>query len=354
MISKCKRLIFVCLFTILIAALTLDSCDKLPEKVLVSEIPDYYFEHNYLDKCVNNIKEAIGECSGDYEMFFWITDMHWEPDLNTRRSPSLIKYINEQIGINIILNGGDTANSQILCKNAIGQLVQAIGSDRVYTVTGNHEINDASRYECPFQRVADELRGHNTDIIYGDGDKSYFYFDDTEKKTRYVGLSSYRLYLNNKYESGYDYKQLSWLKSVALNTEKGWSIIIFTHSLYVVDTDDTLVPSPYGADNFIDAIDNYKGDGTIVCVLMGHSHRDRIHIGRTGVPYIVSACDRFASYKGDINVDRVPGAISEQHFEVVIIDKEKRKIKFYSIGSNARDGIDDDPGKPVDVRIVKY
>lgn len=342
---------------VLLAALSAvtTSCDKLPDDVSVQDIPAYYHANGYLDSRVEAINKAISECSGECETFFWITDIHWEPTLNARHSPALIEYIASKTGVSMLLNGGDTANSNILCKNAIQQLIDAIGSRKVYTVTGNHEINDASRYEEPFQRVADELRGHCSDVIYGDGDKSYFYFDDWNAKMRYIGLSSFGLYMDNQYSVTYTDEQLSWFRDAALNVDEGWSIVVFSHSLYSVDvTNDKLIVSPSGADKFIDVIENYSGKGIIACVLMGHTHRDRIHIGKKGVPYVISASDRHATYQGDINVSRIPGTISEQHFEVVVIDKAAKKISFFSIGANARDGIDDDPGKEVNVRTVFY
>lgn len=347
--------IYRLLFALQLVALFGSCDDDLSEGVDISDIPAYYFDNNYLDNRAKAINDAIADCSGDCETFFWISDIHWEPDLNERRSPLLIKYVASKTGINKVLNGGDTGNSQVICKNAIAQLKNAIGSNKVYTVTGNHEIYDASRYERPFQRVADELRGHCSDIVYGDGDKSYFYFDNNESNTRFIGLSSFGLYMNATQESCYSTEQLEWFKDVALNVAHGWCIVIFTHTLYYVGIEsDILYPSPTGAENFIDVIDNYKGDGRIVCVLMGHSHRDRIHIGSTGIPYIISASDRHAPYQGDINVLRVPGTISEQHFESVVIDKRNRLIKLFSIGANARDGYDNEPGKEVDVRVVNY
>lgn len=353
-----KKLVLLKFLVILLSGFILVSCDKLPEDVIITEIPNYYYENDYLDNRVDDINNAIIECSDSCETFFWITDMHWEPDLNTRVSPLLIKYIASKTGVNKVLNGGDTGNSQVICKNAILQLRNAIGSDNVYTVNGNHEISDATMYENSFIRVADELRGHNSDIVYGDGNKSYFYFDDERKKTRYIGLSAYGLYLNNEYESCYTIEQLTWLKNIALRVETGWCIIIFTHALYyyehITSNKMRLIASPSGAKDFIDTIDNYKGNGTIVCVLMGHTHRDRLFIGSTGIPYIISASDRHATFQGDINVKRIPGTISEQHFEVVVIDKSKRNIKLFSIGANARDGYDNDPGKEVDVRVVNY
>lgn len=233
------------LLMVIVSLTLLGSCDKLPNGVEVQDIPSYYFENNYLNGRVEAINQAIAECSGECETFFWITDMHWESYLNPRKSPLLIKYITSKTGIDKILNGGDTGNSQVICKNAITQLRTAIGSDKVYSVTGNHEINNASRYESPYRRVADELRGHCKDIVYGDENKSYFYFDNQQTKTRYVGLSSYGLFIDKKNELAYTPQQLEWFKSTSLNVGEGWSIVVFTHSLYSINEGpDILIKGP--------------------------------------------------------------------------------------------------------------
>lgn len=325
------------------------SCDRLPDETLVQELPPYYNE--YLDARLSEILQTKAQID-DCESFFWITDIHWEPDLNTRRSPAMIRYLADRTGIDKILNGGDTGNSSAICSNAIDRLRDAIGADRVYSVNGNHEINDASRYEKPYERVHKALRGHCKDIVYGDKNKSYFYFDNTTSKVRYIGLSTYGLYIDNLYENAYTKEQLQWFKNQALQVDEGWTIVIFTHALFQVSSKSNKLTVL--SQGFVDAIDHYQGKGKIACVLMGHLHVDRIHIGESGVPYILSQCDRTEPYKGDINVLRVPGTISEQHFEVVLIDKKKQEVRLYSIGSDARDGVDDEVGEPVDLRVVNY
>jgi Calcineurin-like phosphoesterase. len=345
------------LYGVLLPFIVFDSCNPSLEGEELSSVPEYYFENDYLDNRIRTINDAIAECSEGCETFFWITDIHWEPELNARKSPLLIKYLAQSTGINKILNGGDTGDSQVICENCIAQLNAAIGSNKVYTVTGNHEIIDASKYENPYQRVDNELRSHNTDIVYGDGDgnRSYFYYDNREGKTRYIGLASFGIYRNNDCESCYTPQQLDWFKNTALNVEEGWTIVIFTHALYNVScATDKMYVYPTGAYDFIAAIDNYNGSGKIACVLIGHTHRDRIHIGPSGIPYVISASDRFSPYLDDINVRRIPGTISEQHFEVVVIDKGKKQIKMIAIGANARDGYDDEPGDEVDIRTFDY
>ena len=319
--------------------------------MIVDELPAYYSESGYLDERVNEIisdKKQMEEC----EAFFWVTDIHWEPDLNARRSPAMIRYLSARTGIDKILNGGDTGNSSLLCTNAINRLRDAIGSNKVYSVNGNHEINDASRYEKPFERVHKALRDHCSDIVYGDKNKSYYYLDGVDSQVRYIGLSAYGLFVDNHYESAYTSEQIQWFKEIALNVEEGWTIVIFTHALYMVDPYSNVLSVL--SQPFVDAIDQYQGKGKIACVLMGDSHVDRVHIGETGVPYILSQCDRTEPYKGDINVERIWGTISEQHFEVVLLDLKKQEVRLYAIGSDARDGVDNEMGETVDVRILKY
>ena len=342
--KQLKSLYFIVLFIYIVVA-----CDKLPDESIVQKLPLYYEE--YLDRKASEIITTI-DLMEECEAFFWITDIHWEPDLNARRSPSMIRYLANKTGIDKIMNGGDTGNSSVICSNAIDRLREAVGSNRVYTVNGNHETNDASRYERPFERVHKALRGHCSDIVYGDKNKSYFYFEDTGSKVRYIGLSTYALFIDNKYEDAYTDEQLQWFIQTALNVAEGWTLVIFTHALYAVSsqTNQMYVISQ----NFVDAIDNYQGRGKIACVLIGHSHVDRVHIGKTGIPYILSQCDRTEPYRGDINVERVPGTTSENHFEVVLIDKVKQEVRLYTIGSDARDGVDNEPGEIVDVRILKY
>lgn len=351
----------ILVLSLLIPCFCIFACEEVTieednsEEEEVINVPHYYLENNYLNNRVAVINEAIKASSDNYEAFFWITDIHWEEQFNTRQAPVLIKYLASKTSLDMILNGGDTGEAKEVCEDAIAHLKEAIGSNKVYTVTGNHEIVNASYYENPFARVANAIRGHNSDIKYGDDNRSYFYFDNTENKVRYIGLASFGYYHDKVCDSCYTPEQLEWFTNTALNVQPGWTIIIFTHSIYAVScATDKMYTSPAGATDFITAIDNYQGSGTIACVLIGHTHRDRIHFGKTGIPYIISASDRYYPYQDDINVLRVPGTISEQHFEVFIMDKAKREIKLFSIGANARDGYDNEPGEEVDVRVVNY
>ena len=41
-------------------------------------------------------------------------------------------------------------------------------------------------------------------------------------------------------------------------------------------------------------------------------------------------------------------------YEVVVIDKRHKKVRLITVGGQARDGMDDDPGELTDERVISY
>ncbi|MDY4837260.1 MAG: metallophosphoesterase [Lachnospiraceae bacterium] len=448
------------------------------DNIVLPQLPDYYFENDYIDNKVKYINEKIRECSNNGDAFFWITDVHWESDRNARYSPSLISYIRQRTNIPRLFNGGDNFDG---IEGRVGspdraagfdgnidftnRLRKALGSDKVYTVIGNHEVITYNTYPEIFYA----LRQHNDDVVYGDADKSYFYVDNNQQKIRYVVLTAFGVQeegitppFRNEFKENPE--QLDWLMGTALNLSSDWTVVIFLHGLFmigtrssgshyspqlsslnsrkvawgepwefenvwidsienyannkigkVIDYDprpldgqgnidislaETVSSVPAIADKFMlyspDSSNTYKryvariqwysagqvwklvwteygtyesatslnvGDeviiwkafgGKIAGVIQGHTHADRLHL-EAGIPFIISACDKWNEAGGDdLTVTRTKGTITEQHFEVVVLNKTLQKWTFISIGAPASGGYDDNVGEDVQVREISY
>lgn len=355
-------------------------------------LPDYYFDDNYLDGRILEINNEIRKCAINGDAFFWITDLHWDHQ-NQRLSPSIIKYIKNKTSITRLLCGGDISdgyngnnmnyiwhNSECMLE-CFSQLRHAIGSNKVYATYGNHDFNPASSYDEIFY----EYGTFREDVIYADEYKTSYYVDNAPQKMRYIALGEFGLY-NNGYASLLTESVKTWFANVALDVESGWTIVIIIHALFTgipgtenlmpyidnntgewAESNGSIIQPISGCTDIIDIIDNYKangGLGDIACVLNGHWHADRIHIGRViapatrGVPYILSQSDQFKDSfvdgLSDIKAPRTAGTITEQHFEVVVINKTDRTVKLFAIGSQSRDGIDGNVGNLVNVRVVTY
>lgn len=269
----------------------------------------------------------------------------------------------------------------------INKCRSAIGSNKVYATYGNHDLETVTSSVTRYDEVFYEYGSFREDVVYADEYKTAYYVDNAPQKMRYIALGQWGLHTAGGYENLLTQSVKDWFANEAINVEQGWTIVIFIHGLFTsiqgtenlmpyidentgtwaVNSNNIIIEPIAGCTDIIDTIDNYKangGLGDIACVLMGHWHADRIHIGRvispatTGVPYIISQSDQWwDSHVGglsDIKSPRTLSTIEEQHFEVVVINKNDRTVKLFSVGSKARNGIDSNVGDLVEVRVVNY
>ena len=230
----------------------------------------------------------------------------------------------------------------------------------IYTSAGNHEYlvhtSEANLYY--------EFSMFNKDAVFGDINRNYYYIDNNHQKIRYVVLNAWKEQLPStadygSAENGYEQSQLTWLENEALNVDAGWTLIVITHSLYDVQYGSrNITRSPSNSKNIDDILDGYTGDGTIACVIQGHSHGDRITHTAGGIPIVITTCDKNKPYiydgKSDLDFERPSGTIYEQAFDVVVLDKVNRKLTFVRIGAPALNGIDNNVGEQVEYREVTY
>lgn len=334
-------------------------------------LPKYYWEDCWILNKIDSIKSYLNTCASDSDIFFFITDMHYNYSLshlvtennplglmNALQSPKLMKYIARELDIKTILDGGDRVHNgttDMACRKLRQELEDAIGCNNVFITYGNHEfIKNDDTFDSAFSAV----RTNNYDVVYGDSNRSYYYVDNPASKMRYISLCA-----NGPWPAGgsktenYPNKeaQKTWL-ATAMNVPNGWNVVIFSHFTYTIagSTDGLYVIS--GTQDIIDAISQNNTNNQVACVLHGHAHGDRLHKNENdNFYYVISQADQFGTViDGDIRTTRELGTTTEQHFEVVVVNKKGREIKLFAIGSPALNGQDNDIGTEVDVRTITF
>ena len=315
-------------------------------------IPDYYFTNGYLQGKVNAIRELIFAAEGNYDAFIFITDTHWED--NAQKSTGLIHYLKRALNINKLIHGGDIYStwSATFHDEMLKEMESAFGSFP-YCVVGNHEYKN----QMDEPQVWYFLNALHRDIVPGDRNRSYYYFNDEVTKTRYICLN---VFGNDGNDAAVQCEadQIEWFQNVALDVETGWKIVILTHAMYNIGgTERRLFAISGVTDEIISAVDNYEGNGEIICILQGHTHIDRMTSTPGGVPIFITTCDKNNLWIdpdtgiGDLDyVDRQSGTINEQAFDVFILDYNRGKISAVRIGSKAFDGEGDNMGTQVEMR----
>lgn len=304
-------------------------------------LPDYYKANEYLDKKTRTISNYIRKASINGDAFFFVTDTHW--DMNEKHSPAIIREINKTLNIHRLFHGGDLYQErnlgveddryyQVGCLNAFRQ---ALGNDHVYLADGNHEyIYDRAKWgDC--YAVA---RMWLDDVVIGGEHKNYFYVDNKQKKIRYICYASFGEYINGTIYDGYnDQEQLDWIENVALDTEAGYSVIIFTH--YTTFNNDGKVQWYYSSSflsNLVPILNAYNesNKGKIIAVISGHSHIDYVDNATFTFPVIVSTCDN-NRILNKYNPPRTAGTIEEQALDAVVFNKDLNVLHFVRLGCRA-------------------
>lgn len=341
-------------------------------------VPDYYFTEQYLSKKIARVNKLAQEADGD--VFVFITDEHW--GYNAKVSPAIIKYLERYCNFSKVISTGDhvqnindyqKAEIHPFCFDFM--FMFGLASNKPwYSSVGNHEYLTGSCERGLFDNsIIENWKNYvfylrNKDIVVGDSERMYYYLNDNVKKLRYVFLNAFVPEESNpteqtsliygKEQFGDD--QITWLTNTALNVESGWGIIIIVHYVVSVNftnqsTNDQVISisqtASRGTKDVVNAILNYNGNGEIIAMLSGHTHRDGVnmiddvlaqndssHLSNNAFFNLCSTCDAgfFPNTMAHEYIPhRILGTINECAFDFCILNRSKHRFDMVRIGDKA-------------------
>lgn len=315
-------------------------------------IPSYYLEDGYIDGKLNAIRQAMETAEGNYDAFIFATDIHWS--LNTKKSPNLISYISKRVPIPRMFIGGDIEDGINIDAN---RKLRTAFDGKCYFTVGNHEymnalIRDGVRDTTV--NVTDAtiwafLNGGMTDCVVGNPARNYYYVDNTVQKIRYIVLNDF----GDGSEYQFEANQKSWFASALSGMQNGYTAVIFIH---VISSIDHTTGELIGDTAFSDVqtiVDSYSGGGDVACIIAGHTHFDGMGSTSGGTPIFISTCDKAIPFQNAdtwLSNTRTEGTITEQAFDVFVVDKKNNTVSAIRIGCAA----DNPTGTPLEVRTAEW
>ena len=303
-------------------------------------VPAYYNTHlaTAISKINNDINAGKTVNYGtDIESFVFITDVHW--NANKKHSPGLIKKLLNSCPIKTVVCGGDIIQNNAGAKSAGVAEIRSFTDSIVnipcydyFCVFGNHDDNGQDnntldncftkdeQFNILYAPFSDKKNVHwsfeDTTINWDRSNeiiKNDFYVDHVRTKTRYLCIDW------NHPMSG---NRVTWMQNV-LSLNDGFRVIVIYHGIYS-NNNGTLDPEHIAIMNILQP---YKSK--IVALFTGHAHMDGVvdYYGDGSVPVIVTSCDTFRNAPG-----YTEGTITEQCFDVVVVDYLNSKIKLTRIG----------------------
>lgn len=355
---------------------------------LVKTSNDDLFPEYLEEEAWESITEIHELRTRDSVSFAFMTDNHYMPahghDVNLGRTMNTLMRISHNTGIDRIFLGGDhTVDGEKKKKiEFLKSFKKHLVNFEYFPVNGNHD--DGTFWDMavhPGERSVNHLSHKELKAVFydklpkrglqmGGDDALYYMYDDNFYKIRYVFLDVCDIpYI---YENGIlryrgqdtmamSQRQTDWLINKALKFEdKGWSVLFISHWVPLhLDEEKEAHDNKY-LEHLTDIVDAYKNrenidkvyyDGDfellvktdfkgekradVMGFLIGHNHVDRVSETKSGIPVISTGnAGMFNSGMKDgvFEVVRKDGDKSEILFDIVTIDKTKRKIYLTRVG----------------------
>ena len=310
-------------------------------------LKNYYMLNNYMPNKAATINRLLQSAGENAEAFVFITDPHTEQNRNAEQTSSLVNFLCSRVDLSRAIVGGDMfiGPSDTYART----MKEAFTDGTVHYVMGNHEYDRNTTDEELVNIYHDDKPQE-----IGNIDRHYYYVDSTENKLRYVVLNGWEE--GSETADDLPTTQNEWLKNEALNVDEGWGVLVFTHQFINRDWRGDYPYHRYFGTAWkpiAKTLLEYDGKGEILAVFHGHIHQDmisRMHLDSDGnpvlddtcggIPLIGTASDKFYTDKEnspyEFLIDREEGTITEQAFDVVVVDRENGKIHCVRIGAPAR------------------
>ena len=325
----------------------------------VNSVPEYYWD-GYLQERLESAKPSYT----NGKSFIWISDVHLLD--NACKSKYLIPDIMKRLNIDKVVFTGDIITTYGTQEDMDRQIeewndfVNCIGRDKIYCGQGNHDlciqyVDDERNplykgYGAPISEINDTLMGdmiRANKISYVDTEHQYYSWEDDDML--YIMLNSFECInpgsgwldpSNTRHTPAIYQEQINWLIDLLLNSTK--KIVMFSHQTWVPSLHENGNGYYPYMNNLISAYTgrtsvSYESDtvsfnadfsgctGELICVFTGHVHGDEGNNSNGCANISITADAMYGS-------GQTKGTVSEQAFDIVNIDYDKKVIWLYRIG----------------------
>lgn len=296
-----------------------------------SDSPASDTEKPWLKAEVNRVAEKVAalRSSGEFA-FVLLTDSHYTANGTWDDTAAAIRRTHEAVGIDGIIHLGDFTDGMVtgeVTRNYVSKSLNALKNCGVpvWAALGNHDSNYfrenperfSFREQCELYLVRNEPR---------------YRVDFKDHKLCFLFLDSFDPDENLRY--GYSPECIDWLAEQFDIIQYNWRVIIFSH-LPPVARLQYWAKEIRGEKEFMRVLN--VNSSKILAFINGHNHADLLDNNeRFPIVSIANAkCEAFNEYKTDgfITPDRSLGDTTQELWDIMLVNPEKREIRFVRFGA---------------------
>jgi len=326
-------------------AYTDEELSAIAKEIGVFAVPSYWNTELATSKAT--IDENSNTMNPHNVKFAFISDTHWKS--NAKQSPALLGWLKRNVGLPLVIFGGDVVNSHDTQENALNEIksfYDNFDAFRLISTMGNHDnnsdhntstsafITDGALYDAMFR--------HSEEFMNTEHTTHYGYYDNESQKVRFIQFDTGTAIYNNGTTNIIDTELINanatWVGQKIAELPEDWTVVIISH-IYWWGVSAGQTPNPIRDIN--DAIINYilnvPHDATIACMLVGHIHRDfdgSVSGENETLKVIGITTDNCTQESAD-GPEMTKGTDTEQAFDVVQIDLESKTIKCTRVGAGS-------------------
>jgi Predicted phosphohydrolases len=282
---------------------------------------------NEVERVAKHVKDIRKK---DELSFVLLTDTHYTVNGTWDDTAASIQELHKEIGFDGIIHLGDLTDGMITREGSRYYVEQVLGDLKkcgvpVWATIGNHDTNY-------FRNNPDRFSLKEQCELYLGREEPRYSIDFDANKLRFIFLDSFDPEETLRY--GYNESCIQWLKEQLENTLDDWQVVIFSH-LPPISRLQYWAKEMRGVHELMGILNRHAGK--ILAYINGHNHADLLD-NAEGFPIISivnSKCEAFTEYKseGFITPDRKLGEPSQEAFDIMLVNTEKRQIRFVRFGA---------------------
>ena len=265
-------------------------------------------------------------------LFIMGSDLHYAYGSISEQSLRNMKQLSRKIYPDALIDLGDLTDGVMPLKQT-KELVKRIKAAQrrlgipIYRCLGDHDFNG-------FHNNPDSMSRKEAEEFYLQSEKEDRYYD--RKDLRLIFLSSYDPERDEPF--GFSNQTLRWLRYLLLRTAKDKRILLFSH-VPPVSESDYLSGTIHNEHRLMKILNNHqKRTGQIMAYIHGHIHADLLN-QKYAFPIIGIGPMKPEDYpnkkpEGSVIQERQIGTVSQELFDVLLIDQKGLRFIRYGAGED--------------------
>lgn len=294
----------------------------------------FYQEKEFYQQEIEQTVQAVMEKRGKSCLVFGLmTDSHYVINGGWEDSISNLRTVNHRTGFDAMIHLGDLTDGMVplaITREYVEKVMEDLYSLKVpvYLALGNHDSNY-------FNNNPEWMDEQAQSSLYLDRREPWYYVDFEKQKLRCLFLHSFNH--REKVRYGFPPEEVDWVKKVLAETTESYSILVFSHVPLLAEM-HFWSKEIRNSGEMLEVLEEYVSrGGRVFAYVHGHNHADQICYEKK-FPIVAIGCAKCEDFKdkkpdGAVTYDRKMGTVTQELWDVMVVDVEEGKIEFVRFGA---------------------